>query len=125
MSDNDREARSSCHALFNNGTFADAVFVADRIMSARDDGLVTTRLVSAELRVSDSVVRPVMMRLVAGGLLDELPKAGATNGPRLFHRRNPHRWTALLELIASTRQTRQSTDGQASADARDLIDRGR
>ena len=103
MSDNAATARAHCYAIFNNMAFADVVVAVDRLMTRAADGTVTTRKVAAELRVSDSVVRPVMVRLVAAQLLDELPKVGAANGPRLFHRRNPERWSAIGTLIATMR----------------------
>lgn len=99
MSDIDETTRPALHALFNNAAFADVARTAHRITRERPDGTVTTRLVAAELRISDSVVRPVMTRLVISGLLDELPKSGAVNGPRYFHPRHPQRWEALLSLI--------------------------
>jgi hypothetical protein len=101
MSDNAAVARSQCQAIFNNSAFADVVAAADRLMNEAADGTVTTRRVAADLRVSDSVVRPVMVRLVAAQLLDELPKVGASNGPRLFHRRNEERWASLCALITA------------------------
>lgn len=96
-------AREHCHALFNNMALADVVMSADRLMREAPDGTVTTRKVAAELRLSDSVVRPVMGRLVSAHMLDELPKTGAGNGPRLFYRRNDDRWTALCALLATFR----------------------
>jgi hypothetical protein len=100
MSDNAAAAREHCHALFNNMAFADVVMAADRLMSDAADGTVTTRKIASALGFSDSVVRPVMIRLVAAQLLDELPKVGPANGPRLFHRRNADRWTSISALIA-------------------------
>jgi hypothetical protein len=101
MTDNAPAARVDCHAIFNNMAFADVVMAADRLMTGAVDGTVTTRQVASELGFSDSVVRPVMQRLVAAQMLDELPKAGASNGPRLFHRRNVDRWRSLAALIDS------------------------
>lgn len=101
MSDNAAAAREQCHAIFNNTAFADVVVAADRLMTESADGTVTTRKVAAALAVSDSIVRPVMVRMVVAQMLDELPKIGAANGPRLFHRRNEDRWVALCSLIAA------------------------
>jgi len=101
MTDSSAAARDQCQAIFNNAAFADVVTTADRLMAAAADGTVTTRQVAAELRLSDSTVRPVMGRLIAAQLLDELPRVGPANGPRLFHRRNQDRWSALSTLIAT------------------------
>ena len=113
MSDNTAAAREQCHALFNNAAFADVVMAADEAMTGAVDGTVTTRQIAAALGLSDSVVRPVMVRLLAAELLDELPKVGPANGPRLFHRRNESRWKALCALIVDVapaqRRTRRGT----------------
>ena len=101
MSDNAASAREQCHAIFNNMAFADVVMTADGLLAGSADGTLTTRQVAAALGLSDSVVRPVMVRLAAAQLLDDLPKMGAANGPRLFHRRNEDRWTAICALIAT------------------------
>lgn len=106
---NASEAREQCQALFNNMAFADVVMAADHLMTESADGTVTTRKVAAALGLSDSVVRPVMVRLVTAQLLDELPKVGAANGPRLFHRRNGDRWTATCSLITMIRPPEQKT----------------
>jgi predicted transcriptional regulator len=114
MSDTRLESRTARYAMFNNAAFADVVVVSDKLMESRADGTVTTRLVAAELRLGDSVVRPVMMRLMAAGLLDELPRTTARSGPRLLCRRNQTAWKALLDLLArlgadvSTQGTRRS-----------------
>lgn len=101
MSDNAGAAREQCHAIFNNMALADVVVAADGLLAGSADGTLTTRKVAAALGRSDSVVRPVMVRLAAAQMLDELPKMGAANGPRLFHRRNEDRWTAICALIAT------------------------
>lgn len=101
MSDNGTAAREQCHALFNNSAFADVVIAVNRLLEEASNSTVTTRKVAAALGLSDSVVRPVMIRLAAAALLGELPKIGPSNGPRLFHRRNGERWQQLCALIQS------------------------
>lgn len=107
MSDDAAATREQCQALFNNLAFADVVVTANRLMDQASDSTVTTRRVASALGLSDSVVRPVMVRLVAAHMLDELPKVGPTNGPRLFHRRNDDRWTALCGVISAVRSQPQ------------------
>ena len=121
MSDSFETARLARYAMFNNMAFSDVVVTADRLLANAVDGTVTTRQIAAALGIGDSVVRPVMERLVGAGMLDELPRTGVSNGRRLFHRRNEGRWTPMLALIQATgattaagtpkgRQRRQRTD---------------
>jgi hypothetical protein len=65
-------------AIFGNRYFAEVVMAADRL-SAMGDVFVTTRMVAAVTGLGDSLVRPVMRRLSAAGLIAELPRTG---GPR-------------------------------------------
>lgn len=100
MSEELPEPRAISHALFNNASFAQVVSSSDTILETGGDAAtVTTRQVAAAIGASDSVVRPVMQRLVAAGLLDRLPKTGPANGTQLYVRRNNDRWRALLALI--------------------------
>jgi hypothetical protein len=65
-------------AIFGNRHFAEVVLAVDRL-SATGDAFVTTRMVASETTFGDSLVRPVMRRLDAAGLLAALPR---TSGPR-------------------------------------------
>lgn len=70
------EERSA--AIFGNRYFAEVVLAADRL-SATGDAFVTTRMVASATGFGDSLVRPVMIRLDAAGLIAPLPRTG---GPR-------------------------------------------
>lgn len=90
------------HALFGNASLAEAAVSTDRILTGGGSGAtVTTRQVAAATGSADSVIRPVMQRLVVAGLLTPLPKMGPSNGAQLFLRSAPNRWTALIALLNS------------------------
>lgn len=92
------DARSVSAALFNNAAFSE-VLASAHILLAAPDGTVTTRQVAAAIGRSDSVVRPVLLRLVAAGLLvDEGSKAG--RGPRPFARGRRELWKELLRVVS-------------------------
>lgn len=96
-----RDARVVSSALFGNAAFAEVVTSADTILAAAGhSATVTTRQVAAATGAADSVVRPVMHRLAAAGLLVPLPKTGAANGPQLFVRAHPSSWQALISLVS-------------------------
>jgi hypothetical protein len=100
-------------AIFNNAAYADIVIAADAVIASRADGTVTTRQVAARLAVSDSVVRPVMQRLLAAALLADMPASGARNGPRPFYRRNDETWTILVALLESLGLDRKANSAPA------------
>ncbi len=99
----DETRREISYALFGNRAVIDVVNAIVRLTPASED-FVTTRRVAAVTGLSDSVVRPVMRRLVAAGLLIDLPRGPRMRGEH-FHRA-PHgplrdALATLCELIAS------------------------
>lgn len=81
-------------ALFNNAALLEVLVSADRILGVAPH-TVTTRQVAAATGRSDSVVRPVMMRLLAAGLLRE-PTEVVGRGPRPFTKARHELWQRLL-----------------------------
>lgn len=99
VADGTGKARTVTHALFNNRAFADVAVAAHRILEAAPKGTVTTRQVAAATGFADSVVRPVMVRLAAAGLLRALPKHGAANSTQLYLRADDELWRRLMALL--------------------------
>jgi hypothetical protein len=71
-------SRERSAAIFGNRFFAEVVSAVDRV-SAASDTFVTTRMIASQTTLSDSLVRPVILRLRSVGLITPLPRAG---GPR-------------------------------------------
>ncbi len=95
-------SRDRSAALFGNRFFAEVVAAIDRLSGA-EDALVTTRRVAHELVLSDSLVRPVMLRLHAAGLLTDLPREGGSRSTLLYQVRRGPFWAAVLAAcIAAT-----------------------
>lgn len=69
-------------AIFGNSYFAAVVDAVAALTES--DVLVTTRRVSLRIGAADSVVRPVILRLVAAGLLTPLPREGGKRSPQLY-----------------------------------------
>jgi len=84
-------------ALFNNSYYADVVLAIAAIASTSDD-FVTTRKIAAESRIGDSLVRPVVLRLEAGELLDRLPRMGGRRSEQNYKRSTSEQWLALVKL---------------------------
>lgn len=76
-----RRTRSS--ALFNNRYFGDVAAMALEASSFGAD-LITTRMVAARTGLSDSVVRPIMVRLVAADLLTKLERTAGPRSPQFY-----------------------------------------
>jgi hypothetical protein len=76
-----RRARSA--ALFNNRHFAEC---AQHLLEASKSGaeFVTVRQIAAASQLADSLVRPVMLRLVDAQVLDKLPRVGGGRSPQYY-----------------------------------------
>lgn len=94
--------RSWSFAVFNNRAFADVIVATYRTCNASPDGVTTARQVAAALGLADSVVRPVMQRMVAAGLLHARERVGIGNAPRPYQLAQLPSWLLLIELIAES-----------------------
>lgn len=84
MDDEAREARRSrSFALFNNRHMADVVQHALRVTDRGED-LFTTRMVAASTGLADSVVRPVILRLVDAEIVTRLPRLSTGRSAQYF-----------------------------------------
>jgi hypothetical protein len=90
-----RRARSA--ALFNNSHLVDIVIAVHQLAPHAED-FVTTRKVAATTGLADSLVRPVMLRLVGSGILRRLPRLSGSRGEQHFARESAAQWSALLRL---------------------------
>jgi DNA-binding transcriptional regulator PaaX len=81
-------------ALFGNRYMVNVILAADR-MSARGE-LITTRGIARDLGVIDSLVRPVVLRLVAAGILRSLARSGGPRSPQYYDLEDNAVATALV-----------------------------
>ena len=91
------ETRSASSALFNNDKLVEVVLELDRWTGAS----VTTREVARNLGISDDLVKKVLIRLLAVGLLKELPRVGGSRGPLPYEVQVGRQWSALVDLAKS------------------------
>jgi predicted transcriptional regulator of viral defense system len=76
-----RRAKSA--ALFNNRHFAEcAVYLLDASNSGAE--FVTVRQIAAASQLADSLVRPVLLRLVDAGVLEKLTRLGGGRSPQYY-----------------------------------------
>lgn len=88
-------------ALFGNRYFADVVLAVDRL-SAAGDAFVTTRMVASDTTLGDSLVRPVMHRLGAAGLIAALPRTGGRRSTLNYQVIRGPLWATLVAVCAET-----------------------
>ncbi len=86
-------------ALFGNRFVAEVVTAIQRLAPAHD-GAVTTRLVASNTGLSDSLVRPVMLRLAEAGLLTSIERVGGPRSTLRYRIRRAPLWTAVTEACA-------------------------
>jgi hypothetical protein len=92
--------RDRSAAVFGNRFFVEVVAAVERL-SGPEDGFVTTRRVANDTGISDSVARPVMLRLRNAGLIAELPREGGPRSTLLYQVRRGPLWAAVLAACTS------------------------
>jgi hypothetical protein len=87
-------------AIFGNRYFAEVVLAVDRL-SAAGDAFVTTRIVASATALGDSLVRPVMLRLDAAGLIVPLPRIGGPRSTLNYQVTRGPLWLALVHACSA------------------------
>jgi hypothetical protein len=82
-------------ALFNNRHL---VTVVGAIAQVRGDKGFTTRNIAIATSLPDSLVRPVIARLLAAGMLEEIHRMPGSRGAKYFHAAKKAPWTELKAL---------------------------
>ena len=82
-------------ALFNNRHL---VAVVSAIAQIRGTDGFTTRMIAANTDLPDSLVRPVIHRLLAAGILEDLHRGPGSRGAKYFRVAKHNAWTELKGL---------------------------
>jgi|SRR6266536_1575557 len=98
--DSSEARRELSAALFGNRATV-AVLVAIEQLTREEEGFVTTRMVASATELGDSVVRPVMLRLHAAGVLYALPRAGGPRSTRYYQVQRDDLWDALVAMCSA------------------------
>jgi hypothetical protein len=101
QADEDAASRERSAAIFGNRYFAEVVLAVDRL-SAAGDAFVTTRMVASDTALGDSLVRPVMHRLDAAGLIAALPRTGGPRSTLNYQVVRRPLWSAVVTVSAET-----------------------
>jgi hypothetical protein len=94
-------SRDRSAAIYGNRFFAEVVVAIDRL-SGPDDAFVTTRRVANGTGVGDSLVRPVMLRLLNAGLIADLPREGGSRSTLLYQVRRGPLWAGVVAACVAT-----------------------
>lgn len=91
------DRRSLSAAIFGNRAAADVIRAIVELTRAKNQG-VTTRMVARHAGLGDSVVRPVMLRLLSAGTLTARPRDGGARSALLYEVRPGDLWDALRRV---------------------------
>ncbi len=89
----DAQTRRRSAALFGNEKVAEIVLALEA-----QQGFARLTDVSAATGIVHSMVRPVLARLVEGGVLEALPRRGGSRSEQFFEVCAGAAWTSLLQL---------------------------
>ncbi len=92
--------RNRSAALFGNSAMLGVVLAVAELTPAPED-FVTVRAIASRTGMSDSVVRPVMLRLAAAEMVQPLPKASGRRGPQYYQVVPGEVWSSLVRLSHS------------------------
>ncbi len=90
--------------MFNNRHL---VTVVGAIAKVRGDGGFTTRGIAVATGLPDSLVRPVIHRLFAAGILEEARRLPGPRGATYFRAAKKNTWTELRALCKALAQDSQ------------------
>lgn len=111
MSEDTREAlRRRSSALFGNRYMAEVVVAVVDLTSATGDTPVTVRMVASRTDLTDSLVRPVVKRLVDAGLLEPQPQ----ERPRGTYFHEVRRDDGMWDMLVSTCRLLHGTESAES-----------
>lgn len=99
------EHREISSAVFGNRAMIDVIMSIQVIEDSRR--VLTTRAVAAHTGMADSVVRPVMTRLVSAKMLTAVPKVGGPRSPQYFSINKSPLWIAVLSVCGEIRVNHQ------------------
>jgi hypothetical protein len=111
--DPEEAVRELSAAIFGNRAIV-AVVTAIEQLTRTGDRFVTTRMVASATELGDSLVRPVMLRLVAAGVISELPRTSGPRSTRYYHVQHGDLWDALRAMCSAI--TAGATEPESTED---------
>jgi hypothetical protein len=85
------------------------------MLALRDEGVGTAQQITARTGIAHSMVRDALARLVQGGAVRALPKAGGTRSPQYYEPADGDVWPAL---VAAAEALFQEAQNQATSTLR-------
>lgn len=94
----DEATREMSSSVFGNRAFAAVASSVDVLLHGHREGSATARQVAAATGLADSVVKPVLLRLVEAGLLRPLPRI-SSRGVQLYVDPGSSGWVQLMSTV--------------------------
>lgn len=98
QSDSPETRRRVSAAVFGNRAVADVISAIEQLTQGGEPS-VTTRMVAKAARLGDSVVRPIMLRLEAAGVLQAQARLSGPRSALHYRVQQGELWTALTAII--------------------------
>jgi len=92
-------------AIFGNRAVADVIRAIQQLTQAGEPS-VTTRMVARTAQLGDSVVRPIMLRLEAAGVVQAQARLSGPRSALHYRVQQGELWTALTAIIKALPQSR-------------------
>jgi DNA-binding IclR family transcriptional regulator len=90
---NAQTTRELSAAVFGNEKFAEVLRAL-----AQQGGAATAQQLSKQIRVDHSMVRSVLLRAVAAGVVETLPRTGGSRSAQYYQPTDTELWRATLAL---------------------------
>ena len=97
------ETRRRSAALFNNEKMTEVLLALDA-----EHGAAHAQEISRRTGISHSLVRDVLVRLVAANVLRPLPKVGGSRGTQYYEPTDSELWRRLVEVASYVSQVPSS-----------------
>lgn len=94
--------RRASAAIFGNRAAAEVIGAIEALTMA-GEAAVTTRMVAVQANLGDSVVRPVMLRLLAADAVRPQPRVHGSRSALRYEVQHSELWAALRAVTAALR----------------------
>jgi hypothetical protein len=100
------ETRRRSAALFGNEKTVEVV------LALNEEGTATAQIIATNTGIPHSLVRDALIRLVAGGVLLQVPRVGGSRSPLYYQPIPGSLWTAVLSAAEAVARRQERGTGR-------------